>query len=292
MSLFCKLKFIYLHLIRHSLQIYIFKSGMIKFISLGSSSSGNCYYLATDNIQILVDAGIGVRCLKSSLKEKGIMLTDIDAVFITHDHADHIKAVGHLAHDYHLPIYATEEVHRGINRNYCVTTKLTPEHTRIINKSQTIELGDMMITAFSVPHDSSDCVGYRIATDREVFLIITDIGHATEIIQEEVSNADFIVIESNHDVDMLQKGPYPANLKLRILSNEGHLSNNACASELPNLLKSGTTRIVLGHISEENNTHLLARQTAKTMLSQIGAVDGVDYILETAKQKTVGVTVF
>ena len=114
---------------------------MLKFISLGSSSSGNCYYLATDNTQILIDAGISVKPLRHDLKERGIMLTDIDAVFITHDHADHIKAVGHLAHDYHLPVYATEEVHRGINRNYCVTTKLTPEYTRIIQKSQTIEIG-------------------------------------------------------------------------------------------------------------------------------------------------------
>jgi phosphoribosyl 1,2-cyclic phosphodiesterase len=258
---------------------------MIKFISLGSSSSGNCYYLATDNIQILVDAGIGVRWLKSTLKEKGIMLTDIDAVCITHDHADHIKAVGHLAHDYHLPIYATEEVHRGINRNYCVTTKLTPEHTRIINKSQTIELGDMMITAFSVPHDSSDCVGYRIATDREVFLIITDIGHATEIIQEEVSNADFIVIESNHDVDMLMMGPYPAYLKGRIRSGRGHISNVDSARLIAEHASPRLKRVWLCHLSEENNHPELARKTYETVLREYGLIAGVDFKLDVLRRK-------
>jgi phosphoribosyl 1,2-cyclic phosphodiesterase len=258
---------------------------MLKFISLGSSSSGNCYYLATDNTQILIDAGISVKPLRNDLKERGVMLTDIDAVFITHDHADHIKAVGHLAHDYHLPIYATEEVHRGINRNYCVTTKLTPEHTRLIQKSQTVEIGDLRVTAFSVPHDSSDCVGYRVETNEEIFLVITDIGHATELIQQEVSEANYIVLESNHDVDMLMMGPYPAHLKGRIRSGKGHLSNHETAKILTDYMTENLRHVWLCHLSEENNHPELARKTVDSHLRSFGIIAGKDFQLEVLKRR-------
>lgn len=261
------------------------KLSMLKFISLGSSSSGNCYYLATDKAQILVDAGIAVRSLKHDLKDRGVMLSDIDAVFITHDHADHIKAVGHLAHDYHLPIYATEEVHRGINRNYCVTTKLTPEYTKIIQKAQTVEMADMRITAFTVPHDSSDCVGYRVETDEEVFLIITDIGHATELIQQEVSQANYIVMESNHDVDMLMMGPYPSYLKGRIRSGRGHISNADSARLIAEHASPALKRVWLCHLSEENNHPELARKTYETVLREYGLVVGVDFQVDVLRRK-------
>lgn len=258
---------------------------MIKFISLGSSSSGNCYYLATDKAQILLDAGVGVRALKHDLKERGVMLKDIDAVFITHDHADHIKAVSYLAHDYKLPIYATEEVHRGINRNYCVKVKLAPEYTRIIHKAQTTEIGDMRVTAFSVPHDSSDCVGYRVETDEEVFLLITDVGHVTEIIQEQVAAANFIVLESNHDVDMLMMGPYPAYLKGRIRSGRGHLSNADCAKLIAEHASPALKHVWLCHLSEENNHPELARKTHETILREYGLIAGVDFRLDVLRRK-------
>lgn len=258
---------------------------MIRFMSLGSSSSGNCYYLATDNTQILVDAGLGVKTLRHGLKEKGVMLADIDAVFITHDHADHIKAVGYLARDYHLPIYATEEVHRGINRNYCVTVKLTPESTRVIQKKQVTEIGDFRITAFSVPHDSSDCVGYRIETDEEVFLIITDVGHVTEEIQKQVSEAHYIVMESNHDVDMLMMGPYPAYLKGRIRSGRGHISNYDGAKLIAEHASPILHRVWLCHLSEENNHPELARKTYETVLREYGLVVGVDFQLDVLRRK-------
>ncbi len=260
---------------------------MLKFISFGSSSSGNCYYLATEKAQILVDAGVGMRTLKHSLKEKGLLLSDIDAVFITHDHADHIKAVGNLAHDYKLPVYATEEVHRGINRNYCVTTKLTPEYVRVIQKMQTTQIGDMRITAFSVPHDSSDCVGYRIETDEEVFLLITDVGHATEGIQQEVAQANYIVLEANHDVSMLMDGPYPAYLKGRIRSGRGHLSNADSAQLIAEHASPALRCVWLCHLSEENNHPELARKTYETVLREYGLIAGVDFQVEVLKRKQV-----
>lgn len=258
---------------------------MMKFISFGSSSSGNCYYLATENTQILIDAGIGVRTLRHDLKERGILLSDIQAVFITHDHADHIKAVGHLAHDYHLPIYATEAVHRGINRNYCVTTKLTSENIRVIEKMQVNEIGDFRITAFPVPHDSSDCVGYRIETDEEVFLLITDVGHVTEDIRQQVAQANYIVLEANHDVDMLMMGPYPAYLKGRIRSGHGHISNHESAKLIAEHASPILRQLWLCHLSEENNHPELARKTFETVLRDYGIIVGVDFQLDVLRRK-------
>lgn len=258
---------------------------MLKFISFGSSSSGNCYYLATEKTRILVDAGVGMRTLKHGLKEKGLQLADIDAVFITHDHADHIKAVGNLAHDYRLPVYATEEVHRGINRNCCVTVKLTPDDTRIIQKLQTTQIGDMRVTPFGVPHDSSDCVGYRIETDGEIFLVITDVGHVTEDIQREVSAANYIVLESNHDVSMLMDGPYPAYLKGRIRSGRGHLSNADSARLIAEYASPALRHVWLCHLSEENNHPELARKTYESVLRDYGLVAGVDFKLDVLKRK-------
>lgn len=254
-------------------------------MSLGSSSSGNCYYLATDKVQILVDAGLSVRTIRHYLKDSGVTLADIKAVFVTHDHADHIKAVGHLAEDFHLPIYATEEVHKGINRNYCVMPKLAPEYVHVIQKSQTTEIGDLRITAFSVPHDSSDCVGYRIETDEEVFLLITDIGHVTEEIQRQVSEANFIVLESNHDIDMLMMGPYPAYLKGRIRSGRGHISNYDSAKLIAEHASPILRRVWLCHLSEENNHPELARKTYETVLRDYGLIAGVDFQVDVLRRK-------
>ena len=168
-----------------------------------------------------------------------------------------------------------------------------PPDAKLIAADNGVTIGDMKIDFFATSHDAEGSGGYVVNfSDGRRAAVCTDLGVMTDDIRQKLYGCNAVVIESNHDVDMLQHGPYPAHLKLRILSEEGHLSNNACATELPQLLKSGTTRIILGHLSEENNTPLLARSAAKTMLSQIGAQEGIDYILETAKQKTVGVTVF
>ena len=130
----------------------------VKFLSLASGSSGNCYYLGTDTYSILIDAGIGVRTIKKCLKEYGLALERVRAVFVTHDHADHIKAVGTLGEKYGIPIYSTPEIHMGINKNYCMTEKLSSASARYIQKEEPLCLGDFKITAFEVPHDGTDNV--------------------------------------------------------------------------------------------------------------------------------------
>ena len=128
----------------------------IKFLSLGSGSSGNCYYLGTDTYSILIDAGVGIRTIKKIFKEYSLSLSTVRAVFITHDHADHIKAAGHLAAKHNIPIYSTPEVHQGMRRSYCMTEKIDNAHAKFINKGETITVEDFEITCFEVPHDGTD----------------------------------------------------------------------------------------------------------------------------------------
>jgi len=258
---------------------------MIEFLCLGSGSSGNCYFLKTENNGILIDAGIHTRNIKKVLKEYGYSFDQIDAVFITHDHADHIKAVGYLANDLEKPIYATELVHLGINRNYCVTSKLTPEHQRIIHKGETNEIGDFRITPFEVSHDSSDCVGYKIQIDDITFCLITDCGEITPSVEEAISEANYLVLEANHEEAMLMSGPYPAYLKGRIKSSKGHLSNRQCANALASYATSKLRYVWLCHLSEENNHPELAKKTVDQVLRSFGIIPGVDFKLEVLKRK-------
>lgn len=259
---------------------------MVKFLCLGSGSSGNCYFLTTGTTSILVDAGLSMRSLRKSLQSNGFELSSVSAVFVTHDHADHIKSVGNLANDLDIPIYATQKVHLGINRNYCVTTKLTEKHVRIINKEETVQVGEFSLKPFEVPHDSSDCVGYNIQVEGITFCLVTDAGQVTPAIQSNVSQANYLVVESNHDEEMLARGPYPAYLKGRIRSGRGHLSNRECGNLLAEYATEGLKHVWLCHLSEENNHPELARKTVSTILRSYGIVDGVDFKLEVLRRKT------
>ena len=258
---------------------------MLKFFCLGSGSSGNCYFLFTDDFGILIDAGIGIRNIKKYFRAYGLSLDQINAVLVTHDHADHIKAIGNLAKDYDLPVYATAEVHEGMNRNYCMTTKLDPVHTRYIVKEQSFRLGQFEITPFEVPHDSTDNVGFSITCGQVNFCLITDVGHISENIPPYIRKANYLVLEANHDEDMLMMGPYPAYLKGRIKSGVGHLSNKAAAEVLVQNATEDLRHLWLCHVSEENNHPELVRKTIDTTLSQYGIIVGKDFQMDVLKRR-------
>lgn len=258
---------------------------MAKFISLGSGSSGNCYYLSTDTTTILIDAGLSIKNIKKHLKSFGLSINDVDAVFVTHDHADHIKAVGHLANDLGKPIYATQLVHQGINRNYCITSKLTDQHRHYVQKGATLECGDIRLTPFEVPHDSTDCVGYLVEMDGCKFCLITDVGHITPTIEDMVANANYLVVEANYDEEMLMTGPYPAYLKGRIRSGKGHMCNKDTAALIAEHCTPALKHVWLCHLSEENNHPELARKTIDSILRSYGLLPGVDFELDILKRK-------
>ncbi len=259
---------------------------MLKFISFGSGSSGNCYLLATETDALLIDLGVGLRGLKRDCRDYGISLSQIRHVLITHDHADHIKSVGSFSHDYHIPVYATCKVHVGINRNYCVVQKVSAELANILEPGVTYQIGDFQVTPFRVPHDSSDNVGYFIETSGTNFCIITDAGYVTDEMKEFIHRAHHLVIEANHDVEMVQNGPYPKFLKDRILSHTGHLSNRDCALALIENMTDDLKNVWLCHLSEENNHPELARKTVESLLRDYGIIAGVDVNVEVLKRNT------
>ena len=169
----------------------------VKFISLASGSSGNCYYIGTEKYGILIDAGIAVRTIKKGLKEAGISMEMIRAVFVTHDHADHIKAVGGLGEKQNIPIYTTARIHEGINRSYCMTEKLYSS-VRYLEKQQPMQLEDFHIESFEVPHDGTDNVGYCIEIGGKVFAFLTDLGEITPTAAEYIRKANYLILEAVH----------------------------------------------------------------------------------------------
>ena len=257
---------------------------MLKFISFGSGSSGNCYFLYTEDDGLLIDTGVGVRTLKKHFRDYGLSLSQVHHVLITHDHADHIKCIGSLSHDYHLPVYATSAVHKGIDRNYCVTKKVAQELRHQLSYEEKIEIGAFQVTPFHVPHDSSDNVGYLIEAEGTRFCIMTDVGHVTEEMAQFIGKANYLVIEANHDREMLQQGPYPEHLKARIVSGTGHLNNVQCGEAIAKNASIELRHVWLCHLSEENNHPELARKTVESVLRSYGIVVGKDFELEVLKR--------
>ena len=258
----------------------------IKFLSLASGSSGNCYYLGTETYGILIDSGIGVRTIKKSLKEYGLALERVKAVFITHDHADHIKSVGTLGEKYGIPVYTTPEIHVGINKNYCMTEKLTSASVRYIHKEEPIQLEDFKITAFEVPHDGTDNVGYCMEADNKVFSFLTDMGEITPTAAEYIRKTNYLVIEANYDEEMLQMGPYPQHLKVRIAGPNGHMSNRNTATFLAENLNENLKNIWLCHLSKDNNHPDLALKTFEYIFRSKGIIVGKDVQLAALKRLT------
>ncbi len=258
---------------------------MLRFISFGSGSSGNCYYLGTATDGLLVDIGVGLRTLKKHAKDYGISLSSVRRILITHDHADHIKSVGAFSHDYNVPVYATEKVHSGIDCNYCVQRKLSKEQKLFLEPGTTVRLGDFFVTPFLVPHDANENVGYKIEVEGIAFVIMTDAGSVTEEMKDYIADANYLVIEANHDVEMLQRGPYPQYLKERILSPNGHLSNMECGKVLAENMTERLKHVWLCHLSEENNHPELARKTVEAILRSYGIIPGKDIELEVLKRK-------
>lgn len=248
----------------------------IKFLSLASGSSGNCYYLSDGNTSILIDGGLGIRTVKKTFKDFDLSLGDVKAIFVTHDHTDHVKAVGYLAGKHNIPVYATHEVHEGIKRNCCVTEKLSERMKRYISKGETVRLDNLEITCFDVPHDSTDNVGYSIKICDKTFTFITDIGHITPTVTRFASISDYLVMEANYDKSMLDTGHYPIHLKKRIAGGNGHLSNKELAEFISCNFPEHLKYLWLCHLSNNNNHPELALKTMEAALKSKNIIIGKD----------------
>lgn len=274
------------------MQFDLFSKSKYRLISLASGSSGNCYYLGTPSHGILIDAGIGSRTIKKYLREYGIAMETIMAVLVTHDHADHIKTIGHLGGKLNIPVYATQRVHEGIERSRYIEEKLYSSR-KVIEKEQTFAIGGLAITAFEVPHDSIENVGYKIECGENTIVLATDVGRITDTIVEYASQANHLIIEANYDDEMLQRGSYPQYLKSRIVSGTGHLSNTFCGELVASIFSERLKDVWLCHLSNDNNHPELAYKTVESVLSKNGIVVGRDLELQTlSRGKPSGVKEF
>lgn len=255
---------------------------LARFCPLFSGSSGNAYYIGSSNEGVLIDAGRSAKQLVNMLDNCEIEPKAIQAIFVTHEHSDHIKGLRVLASRFHIPVYASAGTLSALLDMGCLEGDFPVEAIT----ADGIECAGMLIQPFLTPHDSAESVGYRVFTaDGRSAAVSTDLGYMTDTVRGALCGADLIAIESNHDVGMLRNGPYPYPLKRRILSRTGHLSNLACADELYRLAEHGTTRFVLAHLSAENNTPELAYQTSVCSLSLCGMKEGVDYTLHVAPRE-------
>ncbi len=255
---------------------------MAKICPLFSGSSANSTYISGSSGSFLIDAGSSFSALKKEFAEKGFGFEELKGIFITHTHSDHTKALSVMLKNIDIPVIASKET-----LQYLAEHNLVPEKANLVEIGEKeIEISGVEVKFFPTSHDAAGSGGYSfILPDGNKISVCTDLGIVTENVRSAIMGSNLIMLESNHDLKMLKNGPYPPELKMRIMSEKGHLSNISAANELKNLLKGGTNRFILAHLSQHNNTPNLARSAATASLLDLGAKEKVDYILNVAAPK-------
>jgi phosphoribosyl 1,2-cyclic phosphodiesterase len=252
----------------------------MKFSVLASGSTGNSFYIESKNNKLLVDAGLSGKQVEKLLEEAGRTAADLDAILITHEHSDHIKGVGVLARRYQLPVYANAKTWQELDRQL---GKITEEQRMIMEAGDVVQFADMTVESYGTSHDAAEPMGFCFYEDDMKVSLTTDLGYVSQRIKETVKDSDAYVFESNHDVEMLRMGSYPWNTKRRILSDVGHLSNEAAGEALCDILGGKGETIYLAHLSKENNMTELARLTVKNILQDHGLQEGEDiHLMDTS----------
>lgn len=259
----------------------------MRLCSIASGSSGNCVYVGSDTTHLLMDVGISGKRTEAGLAELGLTMKDIDAICITHEHADHISGLGVLLRKYEVPVYATKGTLEAI-RNTSSLGKLDESLFRVVAPDERCTIKDISLYPVRTSHDAADPVAYRIDYDGRRIGLITDLGCYNDYTVECLRNLDLLYLEANHDVHMLQVGPYPYYLKQRILGERGHLSNESAGKLLSRLLHDDMQAIVLGHLSKENNLPELAYESVRVEVTMSDtAYKGSDFPLYVAKRDEV-----
>ncbi len=242
----------------------------ILFFSLGSGSSGNCAYVGTHDCGFLIDAGVDIKCVLDGLKTNNIPISAVKGICFTHDHGDHIRyAYGLLKKNQHIGLYCTPRVLNGVLRRHNVSRRIKDFH-RPIYKEIEFNIGDFKLTAFDVSHDGSDNMGFFIEYAGHRFAIATDLGSITPRVAHYMRQADYIMIESNYDKEMLVNGGYPEYLKARIIANNGHLDNTVAAQFIADCYTPQLKNVFLCHLSNDNNTPEIALREMRNALEGKG----------------------
>ena len=258
---------------------------MIKFCSLFSGSSGNALFIGTERTKLLIDAGLSGKRILEALCSIGENPAELSAILISHEHVDHVRGAGILSRKQDIPIYANESTWEAME------TGLGPvklENRKCFTTGDCFEIGDICVRPFSIPHDAAEPVGYNFMAEGKKITTATDIGHATNELIDNISESDLLLLESNHDIEMLKVGPYPWPLKKRILGDHGHLSNEIAAKIIAYMAEKGGKRFILGHLSHENNFPELAYQTSYNALTEKKIAVGSDVMLEVARRDRAG----
>lgn len=258
---------------------------MIKFCSLYSGSSGNSIFLGFGSTRLLVDAGLSAKRIIEALVSIGEKPSELSAVLVTHEHSDHIKGVGILSRKFNLPIYANHNTWAAMGS--CIGPVDSCNRAFFCTGAE-FNIGDIIIKAFPTPHDACDPVGYSFFAEEKKITVATDIGHMDPELLGCLEDSDLLLLESNHDLEMLRIGPYPWHLKRRIAGDRGHLSNEVAGKVIAHMAEKGTKRFLLGHLSKENNFPELAYQTVCNALHERSILAGTDILLDVALRDRVG----
>ena len=244
---------------------------MLKYCSLYSGSSGNCFLIKSDSTNILIDAGVSSKKIIDSLSNFNIDITNIDAILVTHEHTDHTKSLSTLSNKYNIPIYANKKTWNALND---MNNKILNSNKKTFNDLENFKIGDFKIFAFPIPHDAADPCGFNIYYKGKKVSVATDIGHISLELLEYLKNSVSILLESNYDPEILKYSSYPFMLKKRILGDDGHLSNETAGKTLAALYPSGLKNAILVHLSKENNFPELAY---KTIYNEIANCNGLSF---------------
>jgi phosphoribosyl 1,2-cyclic phosphodiesterase len=249
---------------------------LIRFSVLCSGSTGNAIYVESEESKVLIDAGVSGKQIAAALEEIGTTAEELDALLVTHEHSDHVRSVGVMARKYDLPVYATAGTWAGMEK-HVGDIPVEQQHTFSIQES--LSFGDLKIEPFPISHDAREPVGFNFFQNETKLTLATDLGYVSDRVKQAIQGADAYIFESNHDVEMLRIGPYPWNVKMRILGDKGHLSNDMAGDALAEVLSGNSKDVYLAHLSPDNNMPEIAEITVRGILMQNGFDVGNDVVL-------------
>lgn len=232
----------------------------MKLCSLASGSTGNSSYLVHKNSRFLIDVGISKKAIEAEIRDLNENPADINGIFITHEHIDHIKGLGPFIRAYKVPVYLTKGTY-DVLKEYKSLGVVDSGLFNVLKTGYDYRIGDLLVQAIAINHDAAEPVGYRFTADGKSVAVITDLGIFTEEQIDKLKMIDACIMEANHDIRMLEMGPYPYQLKLRILGKDGHLSNDDCVKLINRLSAYNLKKVILGHLSKENNLPEIAYET-------------------------------
>lgn len=259
----------------------------MRLCSIASGSSGNCIYTGTEATHVLVDAGISGKRVEAGLHSIGLTGHDIDGILLTHEHSDHISGLGVLCRRYRIPVYATLGTLEAVRE--CRSLGEIPEELlHVVEADSAFTIKDLTVNPMHISHDAAEPVAYRFSYGKKRAAVCTDLGTYNEYTVECLKGMDVLLLEANHDVNMLQVGSYPYPLKRRILGDRGHLSNENCGRLLSRVLHDDLKRVILGHLSQENNLPQLAYEAVRLEIDLADNAYGAnDFPIQVAKRSEV-----